>query len=51
MHRIEAAFGLEGYAGDEVDIIVEAVGENAYAAEIKRQSDGATLVKVMLYYH
>lgn len=51
VHRIEAAFGLEGYAGDEVDIIVEAVGENAYAAEIKRQSDGATLVKVMLYYH
>lgn len=51
VHRIEAAFGLEGYAGDEVDIIVETVGENAYAAEIKRQSDGATLVKVMLYYH
>ena len=50
VHRIEAAFGLEGYAGDDVDITVEAVGDNAYASEIKRQSDGATLVKVMLFY-
>lgn len=48
--RIEAAFGLEGYGGDDLDILVEDAGENRYAAEIKRCKDGATLVKVMLFF-
>lgn len=48
--RIEVAFGLEGHCGDDLDIMLQPAGEQQYAAEIKRQSDGATLVKVLLHY-